>query len=274
MLKKLVKYEFKVGKKVFGGMYLFLFLLAVIGVILGKAQEANQNLLILSIFLGVSKALLVFAIVALFVISLVYLIMRYRNNLLKDQGYLMHTLPVKASQLYFSKFLSAILFLCLDVIVAYIVYGIWNMDLLWIKGIIANIQNDAGGILPTGQLVLLGTYMLFSGMTSLSSFYVSLMIGYTLRVGKKHNFGGINRDLLSFLTFGVIYMLMQAISMIMLVVLVSQNFTRMNVVIQSQSEMANYLQKIAGIGMVITVVMFAVFTAVSIWRMEHRLDLE
>lgn len=274
MLKKLMKYEFKVGKKVFGGMYLFLFLLAAIGVILGKAQEANQDFLILSIFRSTSKALLIFAIVALFVVSLVYLIMQYRNNLLKDQGYLMHTLPVKASQLYFSKFLSGILFMCLDVVVAYIVYGIWNMDLLWIRDFIDDIREDAGGILPIGLMVLLMIYILFSCMATLSSFYVSLTIGYTLRIGKKHNFGGVNRDLLSFLTFGVIYMLMQAINMIMMVVLVSQNFTKMNVVIQSQSELADYMQKIAGTGMVITVVMLVVFTVISIWRMEHRLDLE
>ena len=52
--------------------------------------------------------LYIFGIIAIGIITIVVLVMRFYKNLFTSEGYLMHTLPVKASQHLNSKLIVAV----------------------------------------------------------------------------------------------------------------------------------------------------------------------
>ena len=64
-----------------------------------------------------TKGFVIAAGVVMMIAAFFYPVLYFRKNLLKDQGYLMHTLPVKESELFFSKFLSGWCFMLLTVLV-------------------------------------------------------------------------------------------------------------------------------------------------------------
>ena len=57
------------------------------------------------------------ALAALFVMTIVFVIQRFWNGLLKEEGYLMFTLPVKTWELVVSKALTATLIACISAVV-------------------------------------------------------------------------------------------------------------------------------------------------------------
>jgi hypothetical protein len=87
MLPKLIRYEFKALARVLPTIYLGLVVLAVAA---GISFHSDKSLLN-----GIFASILLIAVTALFFINLVFVIVRFRDNLLNDEGYLMLTLPVR-----------------------------------------------------------------------------------------------------------------------------------------------------------------------------------
>ena len=105
MTGKLMKYELRSMLRTF---------LPLWGAILVVALLNRCTLQIESLrdWLGGVPAILmmvlyVIAIIAIAIVALVFMIQRFYNGMLKDEGYLMFTLPVKTSQLIWGKCLSA-----------------------------------------------------------------------------------------------------------------------------------------------------------------------
>lgn len=105
MTGKLMKYELRSMLRTF---------LPLWGAILVVALLNRCTLQIESLrdWLGGVPAILmmvlyVIAIIAIAIVALVFMIQRFYNGMLKDEGYLMFTLPVKTSQLIWAKCLSA-----------------------------------------------------------------------------------------------------------------------------------------------------------------------
>ncbi len=67
---------------------------------------------------GIAMLVYVAILIAMFVIALVFACQRFYKGLLGDEGYLMHTLPVKPWQLIGSKLLCAVITTFLSVVVA------------------------------------------------------------------------------------------------------------------------------------------------------------
>ena len=124
MLGKLIKYEFKACGRIFFPLYIGILILAVInglcnnynifsigdnGTSLSFSVENVQGILILVLFA---------LFVALFVLTILLTIQRFKKNLLDEEGYLMFTLPVSTKSLILSKYLVAIIFIALSTLVA------------------------------------------------------------------------------------------------------------------------------------------------------------
>jgi hypothetical protein len=71
---------------------------------------------ILNIIPGLITAGYIFSIIAVIVVTFVFLIMRFYKNLTTDEGYLMFTLPVKVHQLINSKLIVAALWTILSIL--------------------------------------------------------------------------------------------------------------------------------------------------------------
>lgn len=110
MLGKLIKYDLISVSKILFPLHLALLVVTVLGR-LSMALNLPQNApLIVSLML----MLYIFGIIAIGIITLVVLVMRFYKNLFTSEGYLMHTLPVKASQHLNSKLIVAVLWSILD----------------------------------------------------------------------------------------------------------------------------------------------------------------
>ena len=118
MLGKLLKYDFRAMWKQFSVIWLAALVIALINRFTlpfnrkGGLGAENELLAVITItvFIGV--------MCAMFVVAMVFVLTRFYRGLLGDEGYLMHTLPVKTWQLVLSKLLCAIVVTTVNVVVS------------------------------------------------------------------------------------------------------------------------------------------------------------
>jgi uncharacterized membrane protein YhaH (DUF805 family) len=113
MLGKLLRYEFKALLRIMPALYLAILALAVVtginNYIAGDGVAWDMA--------GKLEIALGLMFVALFVVNLIIVILRFRDNLLKDEGYLMFTLPVTGWELAASKAITSLCFFLLTAVV-------------------------------------------------------------------------------------------------------------------------------------------------------------
>ncbi|MFW5630271.1 MAG: hypothetical protein ACOCNB_05730 [Acetivibrio ethanolgignens] len=114
MLGKLIKYELKATSRWFLPIYILALLLAPIERFAIEYVDSNIELnpafdRITNILFFIITMAFVVALIAIAVASGLLIIYRFYKNLITNEGYLMHTLPVKTSQLIWSKAIAAIL---------------------------------------------------------------------------------------------------------------------------------------------------------------------
>ena len=116
MLGKLLKYELKATSRVFIPLYIAILIVSIV-------NGLSLNLEILNIQ-GLATIVLMCLFISLFVITIVVTIQRFNKNLLKDEGYLMFTLPVSSKHLVLSKYLTSLIWTFLSFIVALLSFTI------------------------------------------------------------------------------------------------------------------------------------------------------
>lgn len=112
MLKKLLKQEYKATGRFFLPAYAIFAALLVIERLsmlaatnLAKAGDLAGQ--IAEIFVGLFTAVTVLGLIVMILSPFIYATVRFYRNMLGDEGYLMHTLPVTASQHLWAKLLTA-----------------------------------------------------------------------------------------------------------------------------------------------------------------------
>lgn len=113
MLSKLIGYEFRATRRIFIPAYLALLALSVLNAVSFALTSSLDHLSLPS---GVLMAVYVVSIMAVAILSLAYMIVRFYQNLLGDEGYLMFTLPVRPSQLLWSKAIVSTVWMAVSVI--------------------------------------------------------------------------------------------------------------------------------------------------------------
>lgn len=108
MLRKLIKHELRATARVMGPMLLLTLAAAVGGNVAVHHLVENEAtaLNVIGVFLLMA---FVAAIAGSFIVSFVLMIQRFYKNLLRDEGYLMMTLPASVHEHVFSKLFVAIL---------------------------------------------------------------------------------------------------------------------------------------------------------------------
>ncbi len=119
-MKKLLKWEFRATSRQMIPLYLALGGMTALGVLfllLGSVLEGSDTgRMILSVLTPFALITYIFVIAAVAIGTLGILLFRYYRNLIRDEGYLMHTLPVTPSQLVLSKFIAAYVWMLLSVL--------------------------------------------------------------------------------------------------------------------------------------------------------------
>ena len=121
MLSKLLKYDLRANLKIF----LFIWpAILVFGLLERVALMAELPVKISANFVNLTTVLFVLAVIAACVFALVISVIRFYSGLLRDEGYLMFTLPVRPWQLVLSKLLTALLTLVVTGLVSFVSVGI------------------------------------------------------------------------------------------------------------------------------------------------------
>ena len=116
MLGKLLKYELKATSRVFVPLFIAILVVSIV-------NGLSLNLEIFNIQ-GLATIILMCLFISLFVITIVVTIQRFNKNLLKDEGYLMFTLPVSSKHLVLSKYLTSLIWTFLSFVVAFLSFTI------------------------------------------------------------------------------------------------------------------------------------------------------
>lgn len=107
MLSKLLKHEFRATGRTMLPVYAAVVVLAVLANFSIRVIDRSVHTL-LTVFCGLIIAAFVIGIIAAGIMTVVMMIKRFYTNYLKDEGYLMHTLPVSVHELVWSKMIVSV----------------------------------------------------------------------------------------------------------------------------------------------------------------------
>lgn len=113
MLGKLIKYDLKNTQKF---MCIF-YSLCIVFAIFTRIFLNIENSLIFNIIGRICSGTMIAMIANIIINNLMRYWVRFKNNLFGDEAYLTHTLPVKKSNIYSSKFVSALISLFIGIVV-------------------------------------------------------------------------------------------------------------------------------------------------------------
>lgn len=122
MLGKLIKHEFKATAKVFSLLYVAFITLTLLTKFCVYIPFENYVFKIMEILLSI---LYVVALMGMSLFSFVLVLMRFNTNMLKDQGYLSNTLPVKMWQHITAKVITYVVWVVLSFIAMFVSLGIF-----------------------------------------------------------------------------------------------------------------------------------------------------
>lgn len=210
MLGKVLKYDVKnIGRQMvpihilLGVCVLVSRLLSVLG-----NQFPNNNVIesMVSGSTVVSFCGIAISMIMLVVISIEY----YQKNLFQDQGYLMHTLPVKAETLLNSKLLAVLCWSIITVAMAYIYVSVILGDFLWGKDGMEYLVNIIGEEKIKGFLLSTVMYVV--------SFYVVMICGAFAAITFGKGVQGGRGTLISVIIGGGMYFVVQTLAVIVEVI--------------------------------------------------------
>lgn len=270
MLGKLLKHEFKAQYKMYGAIYLAVLLIGVVSCIAGIISDKFPKNVIISSFAGVALVMAIIAIVAVFIMTLVLSIYRYYINLIKDQGYLMHTLPVPAFNHHIAKLILPIFWFAADCLVTFVMIILLTRDLKFewveeVRGFITILGID----MSAGNIILMVFYMLIGVISSLSMFYACLNVG---------SLSNSNKGVMAFVAYLVFYMVNQIISLIGLFVfmgiLVIKNGGGIDEMLAQETPPEGYFSGIMLTTVIISVICIILYSVVSHYVLTKKVNLE
>lgn len=184
MLGKLLKYDFRSMGKQFAFVWPAVLVLALVNRFTfgGLFQEGGADIgLPGQLATGLTFLVYWAVILATMVLTLVFIIQRFFKGLLGDEGYLMHTLPVKTWQLIVSKLICGMTACIISVLVALlsvlIIIPVPTADLLdfWPELFRALGSQGVNGFLAPLELLLL---ILVSLVQCCLHLYLAMAIGH------------------------------------------------------------------------------------------------
>ena len=177
MLSKLLKYDLRANLKIYLFVWPAIIALALIDRLSLTVHIGGS---LGTIFTITTTTLFVLALLAACILALVISIIRFYSGLLRNEGYLMFTLPVKSWQLILSKFLTALLTLAVTIVLsifcAIFVFG-------GVDGLLEVLSSLlSASSVPTG--ITLALTLLICGVSlclSILQIYLACSIGHLFR---------------------------------------------------------------------------------------------
>lgn len=267
MLGKLIKNEFKATSRNFIPMYLFLIVVAVFMKILIEVQSSASgtfaNSRVVDVLMTISVTTFVIAIIAVILGTIVLIIKRFYDNMLKDEGYLSFTLPVSTGQHIVSKVLTSYVWVICSAVVI-------------IGSILISFIGEGEGFKELGELIIeiirginaygYWNYVIEFVLVIVIAVYANIMMGYTcLSVGQNFN---KHRIVGAFITYIVIYMITEVVNAVFMFALLGVKYD------EEISVMSGIFHPFMIYLLGVAIVEAVVFTLITYFMLNRKLNLE
>ena len=268
MLKKLMKHEFRATGRVMLPLYLLLVVTAV-----GARVSISGMLATNSTFMEILGSLLVVAfavaMAAVCLLTAFLMVYRFYQNLLRDEGYVMMTLPVSIHQQVWSKLLVGVVWCAATVVVVVLSMfilafevGFWDQFITFAGQVWDFLRSEAG---INGLLVMLETAVVcvLGVCSAYLEFCCALSIG--------HSFA--NHKLLWSIAayFGMDAAVTVAAGPVINVLHSTGLFDRISIAAESAAQTVHLALWISAL---VCLVSAAFYYAITTWFLKNRLNLE
>lgn len=285
MLKKLFVHEWRSFWKVPAAMCLFALAYALIGALTFQTDLWTSDYWLVRLVLVFGSIGYFILLIAPAIVLLIYTALRFYQNLFTDEGYLMHTLPVKKWELITAKGLVAVIW--------NVITTITTLLAVFLVVLLISMSSRYGGVtwadltesfaqffheaIPiVKEMFRMPVWMvalLFLGNFIVGAFYNTLLLYASVSIGhlwKKHPMAG---TVLSYIGFYLaISFLTSAFS------INSLNLTMGNIFFASNytayASMGDYLLRVLGNSYLVSAIGILVFYAITEWIMSHKLNLD
>ena len=103
MLRKLIRYDKKALRKISVSMFLVALIAGALSGVCNRFMEKVSEYLVIEMLFSLINIISLFALAASMLVVIVFVALRFYRNFYTDEGYLTFTLPVRRTQLMFSK---------------------------------------------------------------------------------------------------------------------------------------------------------------------------
>ena len=139
MLRKLLKHEFRATARIMVPVYLVL-LVTALGANFSTRGILETPYAVLNILGSLLVMAFVVAIMAVCVVSFLLMIQRFYKNLLRDEGYLMLTLPASIHQQVWSKLIVSSVWFIITGVVVMLSFVMMALDVSFLEGMVQVLQ--------------------------------------------------------------------------------------------------------------------------------------
>lgn len=279
MIFKLVKHELKASLSSLVGMFIALFVLAIVGPIL-----LNINAEWLSAIVVLAGFALMIAVT---VVTIMVIVNLFNKRTFGAQGYLNITLPITTNQLLLSKLITGIIISLLTSLASFLAFMTFGLSLSWMVfgglnplNYIFTTLSDSGLFAKIGSIILPTSIVSFVGVIySMSLLLLVVVFIHTSYVRK-------NKVVVGILSYLGIYLLISTLQTYVLnaeYLIINETFDTMNLTIVNEvdllSSIVNSIQihtNWASLGMVVLfyLVLSGILFTIAQYLMEHKLEVE
>lgn len=189
MLIKLMKYDFRSMLRIFVPLWIAFLAVSIINrfTVSWQFDPVNYSAETSGLISGLLMMLYVLLMMAINIIGIIIVIQRFYNGLLKDEGYLMFTIPAKPWQLITSKGLTATVLILINAVISIV-----SVMILAIEFSFSEFMGEVFAFLreydvSAGVLIFLFVvFIIISIMSSCAMVYASMSIGH---LANKHRVG-------------------------------------------------------------------------------------
>lgn len=262
MLGKVFKYDMKGMAKRLLPLY---GLLIIIACLTRGMTALASKFTIFSTISGILLFITILGMIGAFFYTFFTAVMRFYKSVMKEEGYLIHTLPIKKSTFVFSKTAVATLFMFFTIIVVLLAILILVKDYHVFSIMYTTIveQFTKVGISVPGFLTYMIFMMIIGFISSILFFYCSLCLGQT-RSDKKLTYS---------IVYGlIVYMASQAFSSVILFgyMLINPSFASTTNATITPPEFYTVL----GISAVLSIIYVVSYFIISTQTLENKLNME
>lgn len=265
MLTKLLKYDLKnLFKKLLPVYLVSLAICSITDIMLIITDKISALDFVSGLMLVFSILLIILTPIAAFVDSII----DFNSKLVKDEGYLIHTLPVKKSSIVISKIIASIITLVasfISSIISLVVLTISHYDYY------STILNDIGDIIEMASNSMGILFIILILLNISIGFILNLLnIFASISLGQMHNG---NKTLFSVIYYIATYYVMQIITslIILMPMLLNSNLWK-------QMEMdippRNTLNLFLGLSLILSIASSVIFYVITTKVLDKKLNLE